>query len=310
MKKSISLFLFLLAALSLFSQKAIIPFVINHNGLIVLEYPVKNIKLHFVYDTGMTFNILDKTISKELDFACVNNDKSYTLYSINGVPIDIMLYDGVRPMKQDTVFWGSWLLSDMKVTSARLNLGENIDGIVGYCSDDIVEFNFPQQELKVWKKLPDDYTDKMVRVDLVDSDSGYRAAYRIGPYKTCLKSQLTVLDSLNLKPNLLLDTGNPLYISMAVYDSLLYKSLIDYKQHTVKTRGDNFPTTKLSVPGLNIDTAFTKLQVFPKCYENKDGFNPFNYKIGGLLGVKFLQMYRRVIIDRRRQLAYFEKYIN
>ena len=83
MKKSISLFLFLLAALSLFSQKAIIPFVINHNGLIVLEYPVKNIKLHFVYDTGMTFNILDKTISKELDFACVNNDKSYTLYSIN-----------------------------------------------------------------------------------------------------------------------------------------------------------------------------------------------------------------------------------
>lgn len=310
MKKNISLFFFLQIALSLFAQKAIIPFEINHNGRIVLEYPVKNKKLHFVYDTGLTYNILDKTISKELDFACVNNDKTYTLYSITGIPIEIMLYDGVRPMKQDTVFWGSWLLSDMKVTSSNLNLGEDIDGVVGYCSDDIIEFNFQQQELKVWKKLPDDYTNKMVRVDLVDSDSGYRAKYRIGPYKTCLSSQLTVLDTLNLRPNLLLDTGNPLYISMAVYDSLLYKSLIDYKQHTVKTRGDSFPTSRLSVPGLNIDTAFNKLHIFAKCYENKDGFNPFNYNIGGLLGVKFLQMYRRVIIDRKRQLGYFEKYIN
>ena len=198
------------------------------------------------------------------------------------------------------------MYTDMKETAKILQLGEKIDGIVGYESNYILELDFKRNKLLVWETFPKGCfsVKRTQKIKLVDSD--YRGTYQLflGNIRTSIQSELTVLDTVKLQPNLILDTGFPLSVSMVIYDSLLMKKLIEFR----KQKGNSHSTTRLRIPELRVDSIFTGLSVIDKSVVNNDGVNPYRNAIGGLLGVAFMRKYKRVIIDRKNQLAWFEKF--
>jgi hypothetical protein len=178
-----------------------------------------------------------------------------------------------------------------------------IDGIVGYSNDYTIELDFEKNMMLVWDSLPIDYCEngKFYATRLVNSDLGGTYLYRIGVNELCLRSNLVVLDTVNLPVNLIIDTGSPMYLNLEIFDKSLLDSLIHFK----KSRDESYNTIKLKIPDLQVDTAFNRIRVFPQL--NPNVINPYRSAIGGLLGVAFLKQYKKVILNRRKQLAWFEK---
>jgi hypothetical protein len=312
MKKNIiSLIVISIVLISLNAQRAIIPFYITKYNRIILKYPIKNKTVDLFFDTGWSFNLLDVNIARELNipngklnFADSNIYKVDSIFTMENVGIEIIFCLGIQKYKQDSVFYGGWMYTDMKKTADALKIGADVVGVVGYESDFTMELDFQNNTLKVWDSLPTKYLldPKIKKVKLVDSDFGGTYKYKIGMNPLCMKSELTVLDTLVLHPNLLIDTGTSTYAIMKIFDSLLYNNLVEFK----KKKGDLYPTTKLRIPELGIDTSFLKLKVINKLQVNKDRINPYRGPIGGLLGVSFLRQYHRVVFNRKMQIALFE----
>lgn len=242
-------------------------------------------------------------VARKLDFAKPNNNKVDTISTIADVRIGVIAYEGKQPYKQDSIFWGPWMNTDIQQTAKILDMGANVDGIVGYDSDYTMELDFRNNTLKVWDLLPpNDLTgSKVIKLRLYDSDYGGTYLYRRDIYPHCIKSELTVLDTLKLHTNLLIDTGNPLYLAMLVFDSTLLEKLVEFK----KEKGNSYPSTRLRIAELRIDTSFCHLRAFDK---SQDRDNSFRGPIGGLAGMAFLRQFERVVFNKKKQEAWFEVY--
>lgn len=285
------------------AQRAIIPFHINEFNRIILHYFIKNYMLNLCFDSAIPFNILDGDIAKKIDFAKSNNSRIDSITTVANINIGVVSYSGGRSTKLDSVFWGVWLNSDMKDTAKKLELGTNVDGIVGYSSDYTLEFDFLKKMLIVWDTLPWNYLkeDNFTKVKLIDSDCGGTYLHRIGVNPISVRSKLVVLDTLNLPVNLLIDTGSPMYLDLEIFEKSLLDKLVEFK----KAKGELYKTVNLKIPDLEIDTLFNKIRVFP--HFNPNEINPYRSAIGGLLGVPFLCQYNRVLLNRKTQDAWFER---
>ena len=94
------------------AQKASIPFYINEFNRIILVYPINNKILHLLFDSAIPFNLIDKDISENINFARPNNNKIQQISTIANIPLNVIIHDGVQPYKQDSIFWGGWMLTD------------------------------------------------------------------------------------------------------------------------------------------------------------------------------------------------------
>lgn len=303
MKRKFIFSFLIFSTLGIAAQKAVIPFYLNEINRIILQYPIKNNMLNLCFDSAFPLNILDSALAKRLDFAVSNNSKVDSITTAGNITFGVNIPIGEQVFKQDSIFWGIWMNSNMKETAPKLELGENIDGIVGYCSDYKLELDFQKNTLKVWDSLPKKYLEagNLVQVKLVDSDYGGTKLYRHGVHPLCIKSEMTFLDTLNLYPNMIIDTGNPQYLCLEVFESPLLNKLVEFRR--MKAEFQN--TTNLRIPELEIDTSFNKINVFPHLEAN--ALNPYRSSIGGSLGVSFLRQYKRVILDRKNQVAWFDK---
>jgi len=303
MKKIFAIYFIVFSFLEITAQKAVIPFTINEYNRIILHYPIKNNMLNLVFDSGATINVLDSALARKLDFAVANNSKIALISTSANVNFRATIPIGKQMFKQDSIFWGSWLNSNMKETSAMLTLGKYVDGIVGYYNDYILELDFKKNKLLIWDSLPSKYfeSSKPAQVKLVDSNYGVVTSKRYGAHSLCMKTEMTFLDTLNLYPNMIIDTGNPLYLCLEVFESSLFNKLVEFR----RTKAESQKTISLRIPELEIDTSFHK--TYTVSHLEKNAANPYRSAVGGLLGVSFLRRYKRVILDRKNQIAWFER---
>jgi len=304
------LFFLFIINISVISQNVSLPFFVDNRKGIIVEYPVKNEKIRLFLDTGSGLSFIDSAIAKRLDF---NNYKKTTTQTI--ATIDNRCFEVESPVGEVTVdsfFHNPWVLTDMKITRKILGLADNVDGLLSYDfknNKTVLELDFIQHKLNIWDALPEfiKKDKRVIKVNLVKSDFGRENYYsKIVRTYPCIKGSLTLLDSLNLEPYFLLDTGNRSYATVLVYDSVLLKEMFAFKKIKSEQYGNNYPTTRLKIKELNIDSLYVNLNVTPKHGERSDEFNAFgNYQIGGMLGPPFFVQFEKVLIDAKSNLVYF-----
>jgi len=303
---------FFISTFFCFTQHKSIPFHIVNNK-IILEYSIKGKGVKLFFDTGSNGNIIDIQFSDKVGFLSYGKNRKNTNTTIGNDLFDVILPDDDIYYK-DSVFNCGWTLTDMNKTRKVFNLGNEVDGLVGInwqFNKFVVDLDFKNSQLRFWDSLPQDYLKniKANKIDLIKTDFGREANYSclLSDY-SCIKGSLTIADSIQLQPYFIFDTGCKGYATMAVYDSVILKVMLNYKKMMTRKYGDNYPTTRLQIPELAIDSPYVKIGVIEKCYVNYEKVNPFgNYKIGGLLGMDFFLQYERVLFDCKNRIGYFIK---
>lgn len=296
-----------------FSQYRSIPFYVDKENKIILEYNIKGEKVKLFFDTGSNGNIIDVKFSDKVGFLSHKKNRENTQRTIGNRLFSVILPDDNIYYK-DSVFNCGWVLTDMNKTRKVFNFGNEVDGLVGInfiFNKFVIELDFKNNQLRFWDSLPQNYlrNTKRNKITLIKTDSGREANYSniLSDY-SCINGSLTIADSIQLYPYFIFDTGSNIYATMAVYDSLLLKKMLAYKKMMTKKYDDNYPTTRLQIPELGIDSQFVKIGVIEKCYVKNERVSPFgNYKIGGLLGMDFFLQYERVIFDCKNRIGYFIK---
>lgn len=296
----------------IFSQSISIPFYLNSRNNIIIEYAIKGEKLKFLFDTGTNGNYIDIGVSDRLNFLSHPNNKKIPMTTIGNNQFEAVLVES--PYKADSVFNSDWLLTDMDKTREILNLDKDVSGIMGVDFKNnsfLLEIDFRNSRINFWNKLPEYYfNNKQVqKTELINADfnrenktSGVLANHN------CIKGDLYVADSLHLQPYFTIDTGFDDYLILAVYDSALLNEMVSYKKTIIQKYGANYPTIQLKIDDLMIDTSLISTPVINKSSIDYNDINVFgNYKLGGLLGLKFLLRYEKILFDRKNNFIYFMK---
>jgi len=228
---------FLLLSTLGYSQVRSIPFHLDQEKRIILEYAIKGEKVKLYLDTGTSDCFLDIKISDKVIFLSHKDNREITMTTVANIPYKIILPDGLY--KTDSIFNGGWGLTDMNITRKALNLGDEVDGFVGinFKRNKIVELDFKNNQLCFWDSVPQTYLSnfKGSKVTLVKSDFGRETNNTVWWSKDShIKGILTVADSIQLHPIFLFDTGCRPYTAIVVYDSLLLKKMITYKKKLQK----------------------------------------------------------------------------
>jgi len=294
-----------------YSQVKSIPFYLDQEKRIILEYTIKGEKVKLFLDTGTPDCVLDTKVSDKVNFLSHKNNREITMSTIGNIPYNIILPDGMY--KTDSLLSGGWALTDMNVTRKVLNLGDEVDGFVGinFKRNKIVELDFKNNQLCFWDSVPQTYLSnfKGDKVTLVKSDFGRetKTSY-LWSRDSFIKGVLTVADTIQLHPVFAFDTGGPRYSVIVVYDSILLKKMMAYKKIVYEKFGNNYPTTRLQLPELGIDSAYVHLNLLPKCFFDKNNKEPVepNYVVG-LLGVEFFLQYEKILFDCKNRIGYFLK---
>jgi hypothetical protein len=312
MKKGFIITLSIFCNFSLFSQIISIPFYINEKKRIVLDYSIKGQKVKLVFDTGTEMNFIDIKIADNINFM-PNRNVNHTAFStFGGLKFDVITPNGLN--KGDSIFNSAWVLTDIKKTRNVLGLGEDVDGFVGFDwknFNNILELDFKDKQLRIWKNLPPEYLKKTkyVKVNLFEPNHNRETTGpKIYNIPISIQGSLTVVDSLHYDPYFILDSGSDGYSLIAVFDSLLLKKMVTFKKDVKEKYGNNYPTTHLLLPELGIDSLYVNLAVNKKSYYENENTQVFgNYKIGGFLGIEFFLKYEKVLFDCRNRMAYFIK---
>jgi len=313
-KRAYILFLHLLVFYSFgFAQRKTIPFYVDNENKIILNYTIKGEKVKLFFDTGSNGNILDIQFSDKVGFLSHKENREIARTTIGNEVFHVILPDD-NVYYKDSVFNCGWVLTDMSKTRKVFNFGNDIDGLVGInfkFNKYVIDLDFKNKQLRFWDSLPQSYLSNIKgnKITMIKTDFAREANYSdlLSDY-SCVQGSLTISDTIQLHPYFILDTGCKVYTSIAVYDSLLLKKMIEFKKNTQKKYGDNYPITRLQIPELGIDSSFAKTGIIKKCYINNERVNQFgNYKIGGLLGMDFFLQYERVLIDCKNRIAYFVK---
>jgi len=293
------------------SQCKVVPFHLDKKKRIILEYTIKGERVNLYLDTGCSDCVLDTEVSDQVNFLSHKDNRESTMTTIDNITCKIILPDGLY--KTDSIFNGGWSLTDMNIARKALNLGDEVDGFVGidFEKNKVVELDFKNNQLCFWDSLPQTYLNNIdaKKVTLVKSDFGKETknSYLWSKYAH-IKGVLTVADSIQLHPIFLFDTGCNRYAVIVVYDSLLLKKMISYKKKITKKYGSNFPTTRLQLPELEIDSSYVNLNLIPKCFFDKKKINSIETNhIYGLLGMDFFLQYEKILFDCKSRVGYFIK---
>lgn len=310
-KKYLLIFNLLLFTFWGFSQRKSIPFHLDQEKRIILEYTIKGKKVKLFLDTGTSDCVLDTKVSDNVNFLSHKDNREITMTTIGNIQYKVILPDGLY--NTDSIFNGSWGLTDMNITRKILNLGDEVDGFVGvnFKRNKIVELDFKNNQLCFWDSVPQTYLNNFNghKVTLVKSDFGRETNNSVWWSKDShIKGILTVADSIQLHPIFLFDTGGPRYAVIVVYDSLLLKKMVKYKKMITEKYGKNFPTTRFQLPELEIDSSYVNLYLMPKCFLDKKKTEPVELNhIYGLLGMDFFLQYEKVLFDCKNRIGYFIK---
>lgn len=312
-KKYILLIILLYFSFFCFSQRKSIPFYVDDENKIILDYIIKGERVKLFFDTGSNGNIIDIDFSDKVGFLSHKKNRKITQKTI-GNELFIVTLPDVDVYYKDSVFNCGWVLTDMNKTRKVFNFGNEVDGLVGInfqYNKFVIDLDFKNKQLRFWDSLPQNYLSdtKGNKITLIKTNFAREAnySYLLSDY-SCIKGSLIIADSIQLQPYFIFDTGSKVYATVAVYDSTLLKKLLAYKKMMTKKYDDNYPTTRLQIPELDIDSQFVKIGVIEKCYKKDERVNPFgNYKIGGLLGMDFFLQYDRVLFDCKNRIGYFIK---
>jgi len=295
-----------------FSQRKTIPFHLDERNRIILEYTIKGEKVNLFFDTGTSENFIDINFSDKVDFLPHKKNMKFTFKTISDITLNLIQPDSLY--KTDCVFNGGWSLTDMNETRKLLNLGDNVNGIVGInyaFFKDVVEINFKNKKLYIWDSFPKKYLNhaKMLQVKIVRSDDGHKTKYSdLWSKYPYIKSSFTIADSIHLNPLFCLDTGCTPYAAIAVYDSLLFTTLMEHKKNITEKYGINYPTTRLQLPELGIDSSYVSISAIPPFHTDKEKSDIVGTKkIEGLLGMGFFIKYEIVLFDCMNKIGYFIK---
>ena len=308
-KKLFILVCLLFISYFVYSQAIILPFYLDKNKRIIVEYAIKGQKVKLLLDTGWEGDMIDVSFADKLNILPHTQNRVIEQFVSSGEPYTLILPDNGSSLYIDTLFNYEWTLTDMKKTAESLGIDDDINGIVGINFINykyVVEFDFKHKQLKFWHSLPRNYLKyrevfktEILRLDYgqVDSLKNVAAMY---PY---IKGNLTILGTVKLHPLFFFDTGSVGYISLQVHDNTILKEMIDYKKVISQKYGVDYPTIHFQIPELKIDSMYANCGmtvVMP------DVFNLYkkNY-FRVLLGMDFFLQYERVLFDCKNKIGYF-----
>jgi hypothetical protein len=292
-----------------YAQKLCIPFYLtpDRNDIVLKGYEIKGEKLNFLYDSGNTVNALSRSAAERLGFIFDGDTtkvktlggRVFTSYSISNYYIDPFL---------------SFFGEAMSDNSMKEIAGEGIDGIVGYTQaleKYMLELDFENLRLCFWDSIPDFYTtDARVKsAPLVPPDYGAETEYSkyIAMNSFSIKGTVTIADSV-INTTFILDTGCSGYLLYHFFDNSLFAKAVDYKKEMSAKYGDSYPTTKLTIPELGIDSLMTSTSSLQTFNENDLYRLSFGSKpMGCYLGVAFFRQYKKILFDWKNKMAYFFK---
>lgn len=303
-----------------YSQRRTIPFHLNEQKNIILEYSINGENVNLIFDTGTDFNFIDINFSDRVKFLNHKTNKNINSYSVGGTIKNMIIPDAFY--KTDSVFNGDWYLTDMNITRKQLKVGDDVNGLVGInysLTKDIIEINFKNSKVNIWDSIPKKYlmSSQILKAKIFGIKYGYGTGYltdtgtRFSDYSTkygYINSSFTVADSIQLNPLFLLDTGCGPFAVTNVSDSILYRSMVDFKVNTSKKYGKEYPTTRLQIPELGIDSLYVNMNVIPPNINSNNTVDFYSTnKIEGLLGMGFFLKYEVVLFDCKNKFVYFIK---
>lgn len=309
MKRTLIIFILLSFVICSYSQNQRIKFHLDNSTdsrIILNDYEIKGVKMKLLYDTGSNGNnmlVYDRAKEIGLSFA---NDSTYSK-SLNRIKIP-QIY--TTNYYFDPIF-GPFYLTTHPETFLPFT-DEAIDGLVGYYEGvNCIELDFQKQELCFYDTVPEFYFNnpKVTTATLVRGDTGYESKYSNLFLKSLhIQGNIYIADTIKVRTNCIIDTGLPEYLFMSTLDSILLNKAITYKAKVKNEYGDHYPTIRMEIPELSIDTLMTNIKILPK-FENghadKEAFG--TSPIGGYLGIEFLKKYTRILFDCKNSIAYFYK---
>jgi len=235
-KRAYILFLHLLVFYSFgFAQRKTIPFYVDNENKIILNYTIKGEKVKLFFDTGSNGNILDIQFSDKVGFLSHKENREIARTTIGNEVFHVILPDD-NVYYKDSVFNCGWVLTDMSKTRKVFNFGNDIDGLVGInfkFNKYVIDLDFKNKQLRFWDSLPQSYLSNIKgnKITMIKTDFAREANYSdlLSDY-SCVQGSLTISDTIQLHPYFILDTGCKVYTSIAVYDSLLLKKMIEFKK--------------------------------------------------------------------------------
>lgn len=301
---------FLFSTYSVCSQIVSLPFHLDKNKRIIVEYAIMGENVKLLLDTGWEGDMIDVNLADKLGILPHKQNRKIQKFVSSGEPYTEILPDNGAYHSIDTIFNYPWTLTDMNETAKSLGIEEDVNGIVGINFIDykyIVEFDFKNKRLNFWDSLSQDYLndDKFTTIEIVRLDYGQLYELKnVGAMYPYVKGELTILDSIKLHPLFFFDTGSTDIFSLQVHNHTILKKLIDYKLEVTKKHGKDYPTYHFKIPELGIDTLYTNCSTDLM----SDVFNLYkkNY-FRVLLGMDFFLQYEKVIFDTRRRKGYFLK---
>lgn len=292
---------------SLVAQYKVIPFTINKNNRMIMDYCIKGIQGRFFFDTGSNANILSDEFADKIGIE-YDRDNCVPAYSLDRFP---MLIHFSHYM--DSIF--SYSTNVEKDTDFNV-YDDNLDGLIGIprIQRGILDIDFRHSQLRFWDSIPKNFfTKKEIFVlPLVRADDGFenKLSMDCSILPLAIKGQMVVADSNVIAVNYILDSGVREFAFITVFDSTLFDKMIRYKRVISLKYGNNYPTIRLQIDGLHIDTLLANVSTMKDITE-KDRVRPRigTNKVAVNLGMKFMMMYDNVMIDRNNKKVYFVKSI-
>lgn len=295
-----------------YSQTISLPFYLDKNKRIIVEYTIKGEKVKLLLDTGWEGDMIDVNLADRLNILShVQNRKIEQLVASGESYNEILPDNDSSSYFADTLFNYSWTLTDMEKTAQALGLDSDINGIVGINFINykyILELDFKHKRLNFWHSLPRNYLNnkKVFKTKILRLDYGREDSLKnVGAMYPYIKGSLTILDSVKLHPLFFFDTGSVGYIALQPYNTTIVEKLIDYKKIISQKYGNNYPTIHFQIPELGIDSLYANsglTRVMPDIFSlYKENY----FRV--LLGMEFLLQYEKVIFDIKRRTGYFLK---
>ncbi|WP_280673585.1 MULTISPECIES: hypothetical protein [unclassified Dysgonomonas] len=270
-------------------------------------YEMRGKPLNLYYDSGTTVSTLNKNTALELGFSYSGDTSSIESLGERHIPLYFFTNHYIDPY-----FYlfpcaiAEEILYDM--------VEEDVDGIVGhtpFLEKYLLEIDFENNQLCFRDTMPLFYTtnSQVKAAVLVRPDYGTEKKYSNYYSKDffSIRGSYTIADSI-IYTTFVLDTGCHSYSFANMFEESLFEKAIEYKKEKSAMYGDSYPTSRLTIPELGVDSLFTNMRVkktFDKKAIHKQYFG--NKSVGGYLGIDFFLQYKKILFDWKNKIAYFYK---
>lgn len=308
-KKLFILICLLFISYLVYSQAKSLPFYLDKNKRIIVEYSIKGQKVKLLFDTGWEGDMLDVNIADKLKILPHKQNREFKDFVSSGEPYTVILPDKGSFLYIDSLFNYAWTLTDMRKTAKSLGIDDDINGIVGINFINykyIVEFDFGNKRLNFYDSLPHYYLkySRIFKTKILRMDYGKKDTLKnVGGMYPYINGYLTILDTLKLHPLFFFDTGSVGYISLQVYNNAVLNKMIDYKISTSQKYGVNYPTIHFQIPELEIDSLYANCGITRLMPDVFSLYKQNYFRV--LLGMDFFLQYDKIIFDIKGRTGYF-----